>query len=71
MLEKYLKVHKLSQQQLADKIGITRQGLNVILHNRSDKIKLTTVIKIKQATGLDVWQYCDGLEDLRKLLERR
>lgn len=67
MLKQYIKDNKLSVKDFAKMIGISRQGLYLILESRSPRILYSTAMKIKKATGLNPWDYCDGLEFLKSI----
>ena len=66
-LKEYKEKHKLTWEHLANQIGISYQGLMDILKNRSPKTSVITALKIKEATGLEPYEYLDGLETIKKL----
>ena len=70
MLKKYLKENKITYQEFADKISISKQAVADLIKNRSPKTKVQTCIAIQRETGLPPWDYLDGLEDLKKLKQR-
>jgi transcriptional regulator with XRE-family HTH domain len=70
MLKKYLKVHKLTYQEFADKIGISKQAVSDILKNKSPHTKVRTCMAIKQITGLEPYEYLNGLEAYKNLYEK-
>lgn len=69
MLTKYKNDNQLTWGELAKKIKISRQSLSDIVTTRSPKIKVVTTMRIKAVTGLDPWDYLDGLEDLKHLFK--
>lgn len=68
MLKKYKKVHKLTWEELANKIGISREHLHKIIKDKSPFIRMDTAIKIWEATGLSPYDY---IPEFRKMLKSR
>lgn len=56
-LELYRELHGLSWRQFADKVGISRRALRQIAEGKCGDIMVSTVEKIKAATGLDLGDY--------------
>lgn len=52
---------------LASQIGVSRQALNDIINKRSPKTKVITCLSIKKITGIEPWEYLDGLDKLKSL----
>ncbi len=67
MLKKWKEDNRITWEELASKIGISYQGLNDIVIKRSPNTKVSTCIKIKKVTGLEPWDYLDGLEDIKNI----
>ncbi len=70
-LREYKERTGITWNELALKIGITYQALNEIINNRSPKTKVITCLRIKKITGLEPWDYLDGLDDLKKLIKEQ
>ena len=72
MLKKKLTIyknkHKLTWDQVANKLEISRQGLENIIKYKSPATKVVTCLKIEALTGLKPWEYLDGLEKIKKLI---
>lgn len=66
-LEKYKNKNHLNWNQVANMIGLSRQGLDFLFKNTSPKTKAITCYRIEQLTGLKSWEYLDGLDNLKKL----
>lgn len=63
----YKNKHKLTWEQVAQELKITRQGLRNIMVNRSPATELATCLRIEAITGLKPWEYLDGLQGIKKL----
>ena len=68
-LEEYKAKYNLTLDQLADKIGISKRGLQKIIKTRSSSLTVLTALKIKKATRLNPIDYIDGLEAYKKLIK--
>lgn len=69
-LVKYKRQNKLTWDEFAKKIGITRQNLTHIIRKRSPKIGIKTAMKIEALTGLGAHEYLDGLNTLEKIIAK-
>jgi DNA-binding XRE family transcriptional regulator len=66
MLKKWKEDNRYTYDQMAEMIGIHKQTILDIIEKRSSKTGIGTVLKIKRVTGLDPWEYLDGLEIIKK-----
>jgi hypothetical protein len=67
VLEKYKTENRYSWEGIAELLGLTKAGLVYLLKHKSPKTKISTCLAIKNLTGLDPWEYLDGLDNLKKL----
>ena len=65
MLKEYLKGKNKSE--FAREIDISRQQLDNIIKNKSPKTQVDTCIKILKSTGLNPWDYLEGLDNLGEM----
>lgn len=70
-LEMYQLKSKLTDQQLADNIGISRMALYKIKKFKSPKTTLETCVLIFKETGLRPDQYLEGLAGLKKIYTKK
>lgn len=70
-LEEYKKKNKLSWDEVAAKLGLSRRGLINIFEKRSPHTLVITCMKIEALTGLSPWQYLDGLDKYKKLINKK
>ena len=66
MLKEFLKGKNKSA--FARDIGISFQHLQNILNDKSPKLSVLTAMKIKELTGLEPWNYLDGLDFIKNLV---
>lgn len=71
IFKKFAKDNKLSMDELAKQVGVSRFALYDIMKNRSSKTRVHTCIRIKQVMGFEPWQYLSGLEELEKLSKKQ
>lgn len=69
-LKKYQVENRLKRKELAALIGISEEALYDIIKFKSSQVTVKTALKIKIATGLEPWEYLNGLETLKKLYEK-
>jgi DNA-binding XRE family transcriptional regulator len=67
IIKQFAKEKNISLGELAEKVGISRQALNDIILRGSPKTKVVTCMNIKRITGLEPWEYLNGLEVLKSL----
>lgn len=65
----YKKKNRLNWDEVAKQLELSRRGLNNIFENKSPNIKVITHLKIKAMTGLEPWDYLDGLDALKKIIQ--
>lgn len=70
-LKEFKKQNNITWEALAEQIGISYQALNEIILRRSPNTKVSTCIAIKKITGLEPFDYLDGLECLKLLNNKK
>lgn len=53
--------------KFCEALGVDRVVVSNILRRRSSNITAINALKIKQATGLEFWDFLDGLDAIKKL----
>jgi len=71
MLKAYKRKKGLTDDQLASQIGISKGELRKIFEDNCPHLTFGVATKIKLATGLHVWQYLSGYEDIKELWEKK
>lgn len=70
MLKKYKEKNKLTYHALAKITGVSYQELFKLVTERSPHIRYVTAMKIYATIGLQAYEYCDGLEEIKKLMKK-
>jgi len=69
-LKQYQQKNKFTDQQLADNCGISKEGLIKLRDKRSPKTYYSTIVKVQEATGINGEDLVDGVNALKKLINR-
>jgi len=69
-LIQYKKQNRLNWSEVASELGLTRNGLRRLISTKSPKTQVITCIKIQKLTGLSPWEYLNGLDNLKDLIEK-